>query len=257
MTVSPLWFGPQDRPLFGWLHAPSDRRARAGVVLCPSFAREDHKAHNAFQILAERLVTQELAVLRFDYDGMGDSAGSNLDSGRVGAWLRSTSDAIALVRRFGVPRVSLVGMRIGATIAAHAAADDGDIDQLVLWDPCLSGRAFLREQQLLSVLKLAAPTKLPDGSVETPGLLYGPDVAQDLRRLRLDSLGRPAARRCAGSDQTRSGSESRPNGTTWVGGGRASRGHRPESTNGCRAALTKVALRHYRLDNRVDCGRFD
>ncbi len=195
MTVSPLWFGPQDRPLFGWLHAPSDRRARAGVVLCPSFAREDHKAHNAFQILAERLVTQELAVLRFDYDGMGDSAGSNLDSGRVGAWLRSTSDAIALVRRFGVPRVSLVGMRIGATIAAHAAAADGDIDQLVLWDPCLSGRAFLREQQLLSVLKLAAPTKLPDGSVETPGLLYGPDVAQDLRRLRLDSLGRPAARR--------------------------------------------------------------
>jgi pimeloyl-ACP methyl ester carboxylesterase len=195
MTVSPLWFGPHDRPLFGWLHAPSDGRARAGVVLCPSFAREDHKAHNAFQVLAERLVTQEIAVLRFDYDGMGDSAGSNLDSGRVGAWLRSTSDAIGLVRRFGVPRVSLVGMRIGATIAAHAAAQDGDIDQLVLWDPCLSGRAFLREQQMLSVLKLAAPTKRPDGSVETPGLLYGPDVVRDLRSLQLDLLGRPAARR--------------------------------------------------------------
>ena len=195
MTVSPLWFGPQDRPLFGWLHAPSDGRARAGVVLCPSFAREDHKAHNAFHVLAERLVAQGLAVLRFDYDGMGDSAGSDLDPGRVGAWLRSTSDAIGLVRRFGVPGVSLVGMRIGATIAAQAAADDGDIDQLVLWDPCLSGRAFLREQQLLAVVKLAAPLKLPDGSVETPGLLYGPDVVRDLRRLQLDSLDRPAARR--------------------------------------------------------------
>ena len=159
MTASPQWFGPQDRPLFGWLHAPPDGRARAGVVLCPSFAREDHKGHNAFQVLAERLVSQGLAVLRFDYDGMGDSAGSNHDPGRVDAWLRSTADAIALVRRFGVPRVSLVGMRIGATIAAHAASDDGDIDQLVLWDACLSGRAFLREQQLLSVLKLAAPRR--------------------------------------------------------------------------------------------------
>ena len=144
----------------GFIPFRSARSGRCRSV--PVLPREDHKAHNAFQILAERLVTQELAVLRFDYDGMGDYAGSNLDSGRVGAWLRSTADAIGLVRRFGVHRVSLVGMRIGATIAAHAAANDGDIDQLVLWDPCLSGRAFLREQQMLSVLKLATPTKRPD-----------------------------------------------------------------------------------------------
>ena len=33
---TPVWFGPPDRLLFGWLHVPEGNLARAGVVICPS-----------------------------------------------------------------------------------------------------------------------------------------------------------------------------------------------------------------------------
>jgi hypothetical protein len=195
MSVSPLWFGPADRPLFGWFHTPPGATARAGAVLCAPFAREYIQAHYALRLTAEQLSDEGIAVLRFDYDGMGDSAGANTDPDRVAAWLRSTAAAIAVLRAAGVERVSLIGMRIGATLAARAAADDGGIDQLVLWDPCLSGRSFLREQQAVSSLTLGVATRLPDGSAETPGLVHGPDVVRDIRTLRLDGLAGPAARR--------------------------------------------------------------
>ncbi len=195
MTVLPVWFGPADRPLFGWFHAPSSGRARAAAVLCAPFARDYTQSHFALRLVAEKLEAQEIAVLRFDYDGMGDSAGNNDDPDRVAAWLRSTADAIAFVRSAGAERVSLVGMRIGATLAAWVAADDGGVDQLVLWDPSVSGRAFLREQQAVSALTLGVTEKLPDGSIDTPGLVYRPEVIRDLRKLRLEGLPRTSARR--------------------------------------------------------------
>ncbi len=194
MTASPVWFGPSDRPLFGWFHTPSSGRARAAVVLCAPFAREYLQAHYALRLVAEQLAEMEIGAFRFDYDGMGNSAGGNDDSDRVEAWLRSVAAAIGVVREAGIERVSLVGMRIGGTLAARAAANDGRIEQLVLWDPCVSGRGFLREQQAVSKLTLGA-TANPDGSIETPGLVYGPDTVRDLSALRLDSIERPVAQR--------------------------------------------------------------
>jgi alpha-beta hydrolase superfamily lysophospholipase len=164
-------------------------------VLCAPFSREYTQAYETLRLVAEQLAAHDVAVLRFDYDGMGDSAGDNSDPDRLRAWLRSTAAAIGFIRTAGMDRVSLVGMRIGATIAARAAADDGGIEQLVLWDPCLSGREFLRAQQVVSALTFGVTTKLPDGSIETPGLVYGPDAVADLRMLRLDALRGPVARR--------------------------------------------------------------
>ena len=45
----------------------------------------------------------------------------------------------------GIPRVSLVGMRLGATFAALTAARRRDIDRLVLWDPVSDGAAYVDE----------------------------------------------------------------------------------------------------------------
>ena len=193
MNAAPVWFGETDRPLFGWFHTSG--QVRAGVVLCAPFAHEYTQAYYALRLLAEQLAAQGVAVLRFDYDGMGDSAGDNGDPDRLKAWLRSTQAAIGFVRAAGIENVSLVGMRIGATIAARAAADDGRIEQLVLWDPCVSGREFLRGQQAVSAMTLGVNTVCPDGSIETPGLIYGPDVIADLRRFRLNAFERPVARR--------------------------------------------------------------
>ncbi len=146
VTATPIWFGAHDRPLFGMLHLPEGNVARAGVVLCPPLGREDLAVHSAYRALAERLAAERIAVLRFDYDGTGDSAGSQSDPARVAAWSRSTATAMDLVRATGAPVVGAVGMRMGATLAAIEAAR-APMDALVLWDPCRTGRSFLRELQ--------------------------------------------------------------------------------------------------------------
>ena len=92
--AKPLWFGPDDRPLFGWLHAPAARQVRGGVVLSPPLGFEAVNARHAYRYLAEALSEAGFAALRFDYDGTGDSAGRQDDPGRVNAWSRSLHMAI-------------------------------------------------------------------------------------------------------------------------------------------------------------------
>lgn len=195
MVAVPVWFGPARRPLLGRLHAPAGGTARAGAVICPPFVREHLQAHYALRLLAEELAARDVAALRLDYDGMGDSAGSGDDPGRLAAWLASIAAAARLLRDAGVGSLCLVGMRIGATLAARAAADAGGVDQLVLWDPCTSGREYCREQQLVGVLTPAGARTLEDGSLDTPGLVLRPSTLAELRQLRLDALDRPVARR--------------------------------------------------------------
>ena len=46
--MEPLFFGPADHSLFGWLHLPAGRAPRrTAVVLCPPFGQEFVLAHRA------------------------------------------------------------------------------------------------------------------------------------------------------------------------------------------------------------------
>lgn len=128
---------------FGWLHPGS---GQAGVVLCSPFGYDALCTHRGWRKLAERIAAAGLTVLRFDYPGTGDSAGSEQDPGRLETWLVSIGAAIRYLRETaGVSTVSLCGLRFGATLAALAAGRDGDIDALVMLAPALSGKNYLRE----------------------------------------------------------------------------------------------------------------
>ncbi len=189
-----LWFGPPHRRLFGWLHLPASGRASVGVVLCPSLSVEAASAGPAFRRLADLLAAAGMAAFRFDYDGTGNSAGSDDDPDRVAAWTGSVSEAVAFVRGIGL-RVAVVGLRVGGTLAA--AALDGTAppaEGLVLWDPCPSGRTFLRQQQVLASGVVRGPRR-DDGSVEAPGMVFAPQTAADLRALRIDRTTGPLASR--------------------------------------------------------------
>jgi hypothetical protein len=48
-----------------------------------------------------------------------------------------------------------VGMRFGAS-SPPSVDQDGDIDQLVLWDPCNTGRSCLAEKKVLGKLSAGA-----------------------------------------------------------------------------------------------------
>jgi hypothetical protein len=193
MSGQPIWFGPTERPLFGMVHVPDGNVARAGVVLCSPLGREDLYAHSTYRTLAERLEQQGIAVLRFDYDGTGDSAGAQHDPARVAAWLASIRTAVELMRAAGPPVVIAGGMRMGATMAAFEAIRS-PLDGLVLWDPCRSGRAFLREQRALHALSVGGVDP-GDGSVQTPGFRFDSETAADLVALDITATEGPMATR--------------------------------------------------------------
>ncbi len=179
--------------MFGMLHVPDGNVARAGIVLCSPLGREDLYAHSAYRSLAEHLERHNIAVLRFDYDGTGDSAGSQDDPARLAAWSESTRAAVELMRAAGPPVVAAVGMRMGAALAVLEATR-APLDALVLWDPCPTGRAFLREQRALFALSVGG-AETDDGSTQTPGFRYDPETTADLSALDITTTDGPLALR--------------------------------------------------------------
>ncbi|MGD0808483.1 MAG: alpha/beta hydrolase family protein [Acidimicrobiales bacterium] len=195
MTSAAVWFGLPGRPMFARWHLPEDGTARAGIVLCPPFGLEAQAAGRAYRALAAMLASEGFAVLHIDYDGTGDSAGSEDDPERVEAWQGSVRAAVELLRSSGAPRICVVGMRLGATVAASVAESCG-LDALVLWDPCDSGRSYLREQILLRAVYLrdqgldsSTDESGPTGgaAVETLGAVYGDDTVRAMGRLSIES----------------------------------------------------------------------
>ena len=196
--AQPIWFGEKERPAFGWLHLPPGGVSRGGVLVCPPIGRDYLQGHYALRLLAESLADAGFSVLRFDYDGTGNSAGDNLDPNRVESWLATVRHAVQLLREMGNVDLSAVGMRIGSLLATTVSASGAALDQLVLWDPCVSGRAFLREESALYSLltgDIEVTPLLSDGSLETSGMIYDAATVSELRTLDVAQLPRPFARR--------------------------------------------------------------
>lgn len=141
--MNPILFGSRDRQLFG-VHVPAHgKRRRNGAVICAPWGQEYERSHRACRLLGDRLAANGYDVLRFDYYGTGDSAGSReaiTFNGCVQDTLSAVEEICALAN---VRRVLLVGLRLGAAIADRAAAEARSIDRLVLWDPVSDGREYL------------------------------------------------------------------------------------------------------------------
>ena len=170
-----FYFGGAARSLFGVLHDPP--RAQAGaaprvLVLCAPLWREGVRAHRVLRQLGLRLAKEGTTVLRFDYSGAGDSAGDN-EHGDVETWLGDVAAAIDEARRAkGVERVTLLGLRFGATLAALTAAARDDVERLVLWEPVAEGARYLEAglaDQRAWGDRYATWRRLPRADVADPG----------------------------------------------------------------------------------------
>jgi alpha-beta hydrolase superfamily lysophospholipase len=191
-----IWFGPIDRPLCGWLHGPLEDGARGGILLAPPLGREAFGARHALDALAKALARRGFVVLRFDYDGTGDSSGHLNDPARDRAWVDSVMEGIGLLSSMGLTSISGVGLRLGATLLGVAAAErDAQFTSLVLWDPCESGRSYLRELSALEGLRRESYEANPDGSVETSEFVFLSQAASEIRSLSLIAGSEPFAER--------------------------------------------------------------
>lgn len=147
-----LWFGAPERPLFGRMTHPPTQLSRGGVLLSPPIGREGRLARRALRQLAIALARSGFVVLRFDHYGTGDFSGT-LDGEFDSEWLNGIDHGVTFLHSLGVTSISGIGMRMGATILGAAATNfDIEFSSAVLWDPCESGRSFLRELDILSVL---------------------------------------------------------------------------------------------------------
>jgi pimeloyl-ACP methyl ester carboxylesterase len=198
----PIAFEAAGGQCFGWFHAAAEARARGvGVVLCRPLGYEAMCTYRSYTRLAGLLAQAGFDVLRFDYHGTGDSAGGDADPGRVAAWTASITAAAHEIKRVaGVSRLALFGVRLGATLAVQAAAQLGGVESLVLWAPCATGRAFVRELRAAGASRPdgaadAAVAGTPTGDIEALGYLYTAQTVRDLQSLDCQKVETAPARR--------------------------------------------------------------
>jgi pimeloyl-ACP methyl ester carboxylesterase len=193
ITRAPFYFVSQGEPVFAWLHTKTQgAMLDHAVILCAPHGFEQLHAHCGLRHLAESLARECLPVIRFDWAGTADSSGDEDDHVRSAAWIANVRDAARLAKtKLGVRHVSIVGLRAGALLAAEAMQDaefeNTAFENLVLWSPVVSGRAYVRELKVID-RSSALPTlgAAAGGSIiEAGGFAIAERTAAELATLDL------------------------------------------------------------------------
>lgn len=130
---SAIAFGCEDETLFGVLHRPVQPGTR-GVVIVVGGPQTRVGSHRQFVLLARALADAGVAVLRFDYRGMGDSGGVARDFTGVDADIRAAVDCLHQL----VPEIHdvvLWGLCDAASAALFYAPRDARVRGIALANP--------------------------------------------------------------------------------------------------------------------------
>lgn len=190
-----FYLSSQGQPLFAWLHTSSTRTCLDhGVIVCPPISFEQLHAHRSLRHLADSVAQLGIPTLRFDWHGTGDSTGTDDDPNLAATWQTNLRDAITWMRlELGCQRISVIGLRLGATIAALNAAD---VENLILWAPVTNGRAYTRE---MKAIDLTSETRsrlapAPSSDIEAGGFVLSESTAAAVSQWNLLKT-QPASRR--------------------------------------------------------------
>jgi alpha-beta hydrolase superfamily lysophospholipase len=203
--AQPLYFESGGSHLFGWLHRPvKPADSNLGVVICNPFGHESICAHRTVREFADSIAAGGIPALRFDYLGTGDSADGDENADHVRLWSQDVVAAIReMRRRTGVERICLLGIRLGALLAALAAVECGTVESLILVGPVVSGRRYVRElrtTQLAGIALAGASAGEPDAGRSDPGVLEAGGFSlsaatlQSLKQLDLHTAAPPPVR---------------------------------------------------------------
>jgi pimeloyl-ACP methyl ester carboxylesterase len=197
VSAQALYFGSGTCQVFGWLHSPASiQRATLGVVICKPFGFEAMSAHLSIRALAEAAAEVGVPALRFDYAGTGDSEDIEPGTDQMQAWSRDIESAInELQRRTGVKRVCLLGIRLGALLAAQVAERCPQVCSILAVAPLQGGRRYFRE---LKTFELAAAARTGEqapvasnGDFEANGFILNAKTLAALQQIELQALPLP------------------------------------------------------------------
>lgn len=198
MKSSHFWFHSGSYALLGHLDVAQEKRGRVGVVIVPPFGWEDVCSYRPLRFMARMLAEMGLPVLRYDLPGTGDSAGDAQDPGLLNAWIQSIGDAASELRTVaGVRHSAVIGVHLGALLAAVAASRGANIQRWILWGAVAKGRTLLRELRAAANVERweslpdedAPPQPLP--GFTSGGFLIAPETQRSLEELDLSKLSWP------------------------------------------------------------------
>lgn len=193
LPVSAFYFGP-DETLYGLYTEPLGKATGAPVLLCPPIGYEYMRCQFMLRTLAERLAEAGVPSLRFDFFGMADSLGDDMEAS-FARWGRDLEAALELLKsRSGSDRVAVFAMRLTATLALKHLPRAG-VERWVLLDPVADGAAHHRELARMSRekrhwlllkrnLKFPAPV---EGGEELVGMRFSHAAIAEMRALKLDA----------------------------------------------------------------------
>lgn len=181
----PSWIGVNERPLYSCLHLPTKQALKNyAVLICNPFGYEYTHAHRSIRHLADKLADNGYAVLRFDFHGTGNSDASLHGEHRVASWLEDIEQAVDFLKnKTGASKICLLGIRIGATLAA-SFTEHHAVDRLVLWDVCSNGKRYVREMK--AVARMAANgSESEKAYIDSAGFIMTRETATDIKNIQL------------------------------------------------------------------------
>jgi uncharacterized protein len=198
--MTAFFFHDPSTPLFGLYGTPCGDSDRAeAVLLCSATGHEYQRTHWCLRLLGDQFMRAGFHVFRFDYSGLGNSWGG-FDQGTLSRWVGDVEAAVQeLADTSGVRKLSVVGLRLGASLA-YTAAREMPVHQLVLWDPILDGRTYVERLRQMQTQQQQSWPQAPPCTPGAPfedllGYRYNACLIGQLTQLNLNAADLPRTRR--------------------------------------------------------------
>ncbi|EMI17022.1 non-ribosomal peptide synthetase [Rhodopirellula maiorica SM1] len=191
--VQASFFQSNGQSLYGVHYRPRGNKLGRGVVICHSIGHEYARGYRNLQQLAIQLCSAGFDVLRFDYASTGNSDGAcaELTAAEMQCNLINARDF--LIQQSGAEQIAVIGLRLGATIAASMA--DGSFDQVVLWDPIVDVSEFIGtmdqwHRRQLTELRRFSTIRVASDVDQSYGHAMSSEKRQSLAALQMPATGK-------------------------------------------------------------------
>lgn len=160
-----------------------------GILLVPPFGNEQRRCQRPFRGMMQTLARDGYQLLRFDWQGTGNSSGNSSDLRELSPWIDDLQEA-ALKLSESVDEIHLVSVRTGALISALQPLSNLPIAASYHWDPVLNGERWLEEMRGLqrgiradtyAFLFKRSPRR--DALHEFAGFTIQPELYQEIQAL--------------------------------------------------------------------------
>lgn len=145
MIQEPFFMDGGNAQLYSVLFMPEKDFSNKVLLFCHPLFEEKKASHRVLVELARKLTERGYTSLMPDFRACGDSSG-NVQDFIPSNWHKDIQYGVSYLKgRFKNPHIILLGIRFGATLAVDFALSGSGIEDLILIDPVIHGKAYLDE----------------------------------------------------------------------------------------------------------------